>query len=121
MNEDKKQQIKLAITDLSNLPIGWDYGTDGPVSHRIIHKALSVIDFIYPLIDNVEVMPFNYGGINLIFANILDEYFVDIRINPDMTIDVVLEKGIGINYSTILYESNSSIEYAKELIENYIY
>lgn len=95
---------KTLITNLSKIPKGWDFGSGYPPSESVINKALQIYSLGKILSFKVEVKPETEGGIILTFYK--KDEFLDVIINKDFSIDMIHEKGFGIEFQTLLEQEN---------------
>lgn len=90
------------LDELALLPKGWDFGTGEAVSKVVINKSKQICSIARLLQHTIEVLPNSNGGIVLnLFKSSESDVFLEVTVNPDLTIDYVLEKGKGINYDIL--------------------
>lgn len=98
-----------------NKPAGWDYGQGEEITNEVINHACVVFNYIEKPNIKYSVVPNTQGGIK-ITSKIGSDNFLDIRINPDLTLDLIHEVGIGVDYEILCEEDGVSIAF----IENYL-
>ncbi|HEV7348221.1 hypothetical protein [Telluribacter sp.] len=105
--ENKPDLIHKAIEDLKTLQEGWDYGQGVPVSEMVVNKAKQIYSLGKLLTLKVEVMPKTNGGIILnFFKSVESDIFLEVTINPDLSLDYVLERGKGHDFETLEEDEN---------------
>jgi hypothetical protein len=95
---------KVLIKNLAKIPNGWDFGSGYPPSEFVISKALQVYSLGKILSFKVEVKPETEGGIILTLYK--KDEFLDVIINNNLSLDIVHEKGIGIEFQTLSEQEN---------------
>lgn len=95
---------KTLIKNLAKIPHGWDFGFGYPPSEIVINKALQIYSIGKLLSFKVEVKPEPEGGIVLTFYK--EDEFLDVIINNNLSLDMVHEKGFGVNFQTLLEQEN---------------
>lgn len=83
---------------------GWAFGEGDKISHDVIRFIADIVQEIIK-IDTNEQLEFEFdplynGGVGL-SASVLDD-FMDIIINPDMTMFITHEKGVSYKYDILL-------------------
>jgi len=96
------------IKDLSNLQDGWDFGSGYAPSREVIENTCYIFNHFERREFEYEVSPTSSGGVKII-ANI-GEDFLDLTINPNLTIDLTHEHGFGVNFETIYQKDGVSME-----------
>jgi hypothetical protein len=101
------------IEALRNLPVGWDYGRDGPPSDKAVKNAYALLTSLHFLnTDSFEVLPGRGHGIALVA--IKGNYAAEIHINADGTYNLVHEQSgteiadeqnIGLNHLICILET----------------
>lgn len=98
------------IESLADLPEGWDFGMGRTIIRPVIEKAKQAYSIANLLQLNAEILPQTAGGIILNFyKSSSSEYFLEVTVNADLSIDYVMEKGKGINYEVIDEEENVTL------------
>lgn len=95
---------KSMIRNLTKIPHGWDFGSGYPPSEFVISKALQVYSLGKLLSFKIEVKPETEGGIILTLYK--KDEFLDVIINSNLSLDMVHEKGIGIEFETLSEQEN---------------
>ncbi len=109
-----KDIVKMEIDSLSKLPYGWDFGSGETIGLLVVDKALEVYEQTNLMGFKIQSFPRSDGGITLSYA--LKDNFLDVIINPNLTLDLVQEKGIGANYEIVSEEDNVSITDLKKVL-----
>ena len=107
-----------AIDAFANLKDGWDFGEGIVISNEVISKAKDIylIGRNYQL--EAEPHPTPDGGVCLVFYYRNNDFFLDININSDNTVDFKEEKGFGVNYETLRSAQNITVqELEKTIVE----
>lgn len=99
--EVNKDETLLKIESFLTLPIGWDYGQGVPSTKNVTRKAKQIFSLAKLKGFSSEALPKTDGGIIMVLAK--GEFFLDVVIKPDLTLDVRIEKGIGEEYE-VLFE-----------------
>lgn len=109
-------QIERRIRSFAILPVGWEFGKGRPSPNEIIEKALELYRMSRLLSTQIEVFPGQDGEITLAFY--VGERTLEITINTDLSLDLVREIGIGINYDEVerLEGVNASDIYSRLII-----
>ena len=106
LSHPQEDPVIEQINELGNLEAGWDCGRGSAISKDVIAGAIKIANLILAYDLKSEVHPNSNGGINIGLYS--DDIFLDIIINPDLSISLVKEAGIGFDYTTIFEEENVS-------------
>ncbi len=98
------------IDEFSNLPEGWDFGQGIATLSAVALKAKQIVEAVDKIFEDVEydTTPMTDGGLILILK--MDNEFIDVTINTDLSLDMRHEKGIGVEYDIIFEMYNVSID-----------
>jgi len=107
--------IVSELNSFAKLKKGWDFGYGVPISQHIIRRSIKAYNYLKDYFFDYECAPLNNGSIKITFS-LLDN-FLDVIINNG-SYGVIVEKGIGIDYETLLEINNSSLEHIKTLLFN---
>jgi len=122
--QPKPDTVEEAIQSLAQLPVGWDYGSGYPASKEVVRKALEVYSLATLAGVSVEPTPQTNGGIRLTLMLSVkhekpeNQEFLDITINPDLTLDMCHERGFGANFDTITEKENVDKAFIVQKINN---
>ena len=106
--------ILKEIAELRYTPAGWDYGMGVAIEETVVQKALQVYESTCWMGFNVKVFPRSDGGITLSYSKV--DSFLDVIINPDTTLNLVQEKGIGEDYKIICEKENANLDCVRTLL-----
>lgn len=93
---------------------GWDYGEGVAPSKEVIIKSILIYEKTKNFGFNIDVVPKTNGGLILIFC--IKDHFVDIAVNPDLTLDLRTEVVIGANYDIGIEVENLNIKRILEVL-----
>ncbi len=107
-NGTKKKGAKIydTLANYKKFVSGWDFGQGEEIGITTISIAMQTcnVGFSYGL--EVESHPTTNGGICLVFSLSPGIFFLDVYVNPDGTLDLREEMGIGADYEIIKDEKN---------------
>jgi hypothetical protein len=97
----QSQYVFEKIQSFRNLKLGWRYGEGGPVNEKVTKAAIELyckllVNLNFSQSFKVNAMPNADGGITLSYGH--NDNFIELVINPNLKIDLTLEKGIGADY-----------------------
>ncbi|MDE2026821.1 MAG: hypothetical protein KGJ07_10140, partial [Patescibacteria group bacterium] len=93
------------IHSFANLPPRWYYGEGQPIAGPVIDKAVQLIELTSSFKNfSTNARPSSNGAIIITLS--MQDHFLDITVNPNLSLDMTYEIGTGQNYSTIYNESN---------------
>lgn len=90
------------ILSFESLPKGWDYGQGVPSNKSVSRRALEILSLAKLQGFQSEALPATDGGVIMVLSK--GDYFLDVSIDPDLTLNARIEKGIGSEYE-VLWES----------------
>jgi hypothetical protein len=97
--QDWDNEIDLKIQALYNLKDGWDFGGGLAPSKQVIENSLMLFHYFEKPYFEYGITPTSTGGVKITCK--LENNFLDITINLDLTIDLTHEIGIGEDYDTV--------------------
>jgi hypothetical protein len=100
--------IVKKIRSFGALPIGWDFGQGRPSPIEVIEEAINIARIGEILRIQVEAYPGIDGEIRLVFP--VGEHTIDIVVNTNLSLTLVHEIGIGINYEEVERIENASVD-----------
>jgi hypothetical protein len=103
--EQTSDPIVKQLQSFKDLKDGWDFGGGEAIAPVAITKAIQLYNLVKVTYQfDTEVHPLSNGGVNVLFF--VDDYFLDILIQPDTSMDLVEEKGIGATYEQLYEEED---------------
>lgn len=105
--------INDKIASFRELNNGWDYGLGVPTTKETVNIAQSIAQIGKAKNFGIDAFPATDGGIVLNLY--IEEDFIYVTINPNASLDLRHEKGIGEDYDIIEDIENISLE---EIIEH---
>lgn len=102
------------IRGLRDTPVGWDYGRGVVIEDTIVQKALHLYESTCCMGFKVKVFPRSDGGVTLSYSK--GDNFLDIVINPNTTLSLIQEKGVGEDYEIVHEEEIANLDRAKTLL-----
>jgi hypothetical protein len=115
--EQKSDPIVKQLESFKDLKDGWDFGGGEAIAPLAITKAIQLYNLVKVTYQfDTEVHPLSSGGVNVLFF--VDDYFLDIFIQPDTSMDLVEEKGIGANYEQLYEEEDVDMDTLKQRFNN---
>ena len=118
---DNLNSVLRKIEILRQLPTGWDFGVGLGTILKVNEKIkilLNDIDKRYSTELSYDVTPRTDCGITLIICK--DDDFINLSIGPNITIDLVWEKGIGGDYVVIKEKEHVTLHYIMYTISKII-
>lgn len=113
-SEDK---VINELLSYSKLKAGWDFGSGVQLSSLVIHKAVYTYNALRNPILNYECSPLSDGRVQITFF--IKDHFLDVFVGVD-EYNIVYEKGIGVNYETILEVKSNTLSKAEKLLDEII-
>lgn len=104
--EQEKDPTLLKIESLQDLPEGWDYGQGVPSSKSVARKAKQIFSLAKLRGFKSEALPTTGGGIIMVLSK--GDFFLDVVVNPDLSLDVRIEKGIGSEFEVLFEDEDVS-------------
>jgi hypothetical protein len=100
-----RDSVHEKIISFSELNAGWSFGNGKTISVDVVYKAVELYYFGKTNGFKGDAFPIENGGINLSFF--VDEFALDIIINPNLKVDITYEKGLGQNYEIVDEKENA--------------
>ncbi len=104
--------ITRKIKSFKCLKFGWHFGEGVPASDEVVDATINLftqlglrLNFEVGLV--VNALPEINGGVILSYG--LGEDFVELLVHSDLSVDLVQERGLGVNYDVIEEEENLDI------------
>lgn len=111
-----KAPILVQLERLGDLKDGWDFGSGKAIAPMAITKAIQLYTFVKVTYQfDTEVHPMSNGGVYMVFF--VDDYFWNISIHTDESMDLVEEKGIGATYEQCYEEENVDMDTLRQRFE----
>ena len=101
--QDGDNEIDIKIQALHNLKDGWDFGFGLAPSRQVIENSMMLFHHFEKPYFEYGIAPTSNGGIKITCK--LENHFLDITINLDLTVDLTHEIGIGEDYDTVYDET----------------
>ena len=115
--EQTSDPIVKQLQSFKDLKDGWDFGGGEAIAPVAITKAIQLYNLVKVTYQfDTEVHPLSNGGVNVLFF--VDDYFLDILIQPDTSMDLVEEKGIGATYEQLYEEEDVDMDTLKQRFNN---
>jgi hypothetical protein len=117
ISTEKLDNTELELFEFGKLPIGWDYGQGVPAAHNVILAIVNIYKLIrirFGQTYGFSSIPLIDGGIQLTLDK--DDNFVDIIVNPDLSLDFKQEKGYGSNFSIITSQEKAQLSYILQIL-----
>jgi hypothetical protein len=116
VNTLSAQTVASKIESFAALPVGWDYGTGGPIAFPVINSALEWNDFLVQQGPSyTDAFPGSDGEI-VLAAGFGDDYIEVIVESDGRTVSVAHD----FQRKQMLYRSYESQEEAKQLVRNIV-
>lgn len=115
-----KSTFTQKVNALLELRNGWHFGEGVPVNFHAYQRLLEIIEVVKPFNFKKDIFPLIDGGVNLsLMINNQNEdlHAIEIIINPDLTIDLRHEIGIGAAYEVASAKEDITFEYLLQYIE----
>lgn len=105
MRKKNKIDIKYILNNLILLAERGIFGEDYKIDDVVIEKSIIIYEKLKKFNFELQINPLYYSrGINFLFSK--DDYFFDVNILSDETVNLVEEKGIGFNYEIVFQKCN---------------
>jgi hypothetical protein len=112
-----KDSIEETINNFRNLKDGWDYGQGSAISDFVIERSLKAYHFLKSSLLSYECTAHSDDSVQITFF--YNDNFVDILVSKSK-FGVVVEKGIGEDFETVLEHENLALPKIKILLNQII-
>lgn len=114
---DNNDLVLEELNSFADLDEGWSYGEGKPIDSIVINKAKRVYKIGKYFLKTVNVFPGVDGSILVVFHT--QDHSIEVSVNEDLTLNVVIEKGIGFDFQVIKEKDNIELKSIENILSNY--